>query len=326
MLKFTIDSEYNFCITAERNECKKISLDYLDTVNNGTNCNRTCNGISMYYQNVRGLRSKEKVASFNASLLQSNYDVIALTETNLIQSVDSSELFGKNFTVHRCDRSTSNSHKIDGGGVLIAVRSCYSSEVISVEHSKSLEIIFVEVIFQKTEVYICCLYIPPGSSSNIYNDYSNCIRRFVDTISRKKIFLIVGDFNLPATVWCSDDGDESNILLPLSFRSKKEMINVGMLFDCDLKQVNHCFNFRGILLDYVLSNRPNHIKVAKCSPLSKIDPHHEPVSILLKFCRRSETNKHFQSEVFFSESPYYIDVEGVMERLIQTKLSSPIAR
>ena len=70
---------------------------------------------------MRGLRTK--TADLYAASYESEYDVIVLTETWLDDAISSTMLFDDNrFTVYRTDRSTTNSTKTRGGGVLIAVK------------------------------------------------------------------------------------------------------------------------------------------------------------------------------------------------------------
>lgn len=77
--------------------------------------------LSLYYQNVRGLRTKSK--EFFLATTSSNYDIIVLTETWLTENHGTAEYFPSNYCVYRADRSALCSSKASGGGVLIAVSS-----------------------------------------------------------------------------------------------------------------------------------------------------------------------------------------------------------
>lgn len=81
------------------------------------------NGIKLYYQNVRGLRTK--TIEFYKNICSSSYDIIVLTETWLMDGILNGELFDHRYTVHRRDRT--NSTKKDGGGLLIAIRKSLNS-------------------------------------------------------------------------------------------------------------------------------------------------------------------------------------------------------
>lgn len=74
----------------------------------------------IYYQNVNRIRTKTKDLFLN--VLNSDYDIVCLTETNLNNSVFDGELFDTRYNVVRRDRYESSSHKSEGGGVLVALK------------------------------------------------------------------------------------------------------------------------------------------------------------------------------------------------------------
>ncbi|XP_045503901.1 uncharacterized protein LOC123700669 [Colias croceus] len=82
----------------------------------------------MFYQNVRGLRSKLDVCK--NSILSEQYDVYALTETFLNSSVCDSELFPNDYVVLRKDRCNDSGW----GGVLLAIRNCYDIKNICIKN------------------------------------------------------------------------------------------------------------------------------------------------------------------------------------------------
>lgn len=63
----------------------------------------------MYYQNVRGLRTK--IDSFFLAASDTKYDLIVLTETWLDGCILSTQLFDSSFTVYRTIRDALNSIK-----------------------------------------------------------------------------------------------------------------------------------------------------------------------------------------------------------------------
>ncbi|CAK1544542.1 unnamed protein product [Leptosia nina] len=75
------------------------------------------NNLNIYYQNVRGLRTKSH--SFLSNVVQSNYDIICLSETWLTPDFSDYEYFHVGYNVYRQDRGAGGER---GGGVLIAVR------------------------------------------------------------------------------------------------------------------------------------------------------------------------------------------------------------
>lgn len=62
--------------------------------------------ISILYQNCRSLRSK--IDDVFLAMHENDFDVIILTETGLNCSINSEQLFGSKYNVHRCDRNANN--------------------------------------------------------------------------------------------------------------------------------------------------------------------------------------------------------------------------
>lgn len=125
------------------------------------------NRIKAYYQNVRGLRTK--TSDFLLSSTSCDHDVIALTETSLHPYIYDGELFNtKDFIVYRCDRSELNSDHERLGGTLIAVRSHIKSELVTVPGIECIEMVIVKLVFERMNVFVCCIYIPSGSPIETY--------------------------------------------------------------------------------------------------------------------------------------------------------------
>lgn len=60
--------------------------------------------INTFYQNVRGLRSK--TMSFKLGLMSNNWDIVAITETWLNESIVSAKLFPPRYSVQTGQTST----------------------------------------------------------------------------------------------------------------------------------------------------------------------------------------------------------------------------
>lgn len=236
--------------------------------------------ICFYYQNIRGLRTK--TSRFYVATTECYYDVIALTETGLIPSIHDSELFNPgDFMVYRSDRNHLNSDCSIGGGVLIAVRSNIGSEYVAVPGTDNVEMIVVKCNFIGRIAFICCLYIPSGSSAETYMNCSVAIERMFDCIGSDPShdIFILGDFNIPSFEW-STDPENINVLLPTNIGSGSRAEVVLAAMSGGLSQINHVLNYRNTLLDLVFCNCTDDVEVLKCeNPLSTIDVHHEPIEI-----------------------------------------------
>lgn len=127
------------------------------------------NLIQVYYQNVRGLRSK--TTQFRLGILECNWDIVAITETWLNDSIFSAELFPDQYQVYRRDRCQLRTGMSRGGGVLVGVAS----------HIKSRRLHFLETegenIWLKLEfpnnisLIVPVAYFKPNSSLNHYINY-----------------------------------------------------------------------------------------------------------------------------------------------------------
>lgn len=76
--------------------------------------------FTLYYQNVRGLRTKTN--TLQKALSSCDYDVIAFTETWLRDDILDSEL-SLDYSFYRKDRNQNTSDLQRGGGVLIAIKN-----------------------------------------------------------------------------------------------------------------------------------------------------------------------------------------------------------
>lgn len=210
--------------------------------------------LTLYYQNTRGLNSK--ISDCYLNIMCSNYDVIILTETWLKPSVGDTEIFGNNYAVYRCDRNALNSSKPHGGGVLIAVDNRFQSKRISVPLSESLEIVFVKISVNDTNIFIANIYIPSNSPNDVYSKAMKVLSVFFEVnclnCSINDFMFCVGDFNLPHISWVTDM-DEPSVLQPVSSNdfNLKLMDTFSSLY---LFQINCVRNFMDRILDLVFCN------------------------------------------------------------------------
>lgn len=116
----------------------------------------------LFYQNVRGLRSKTD--RFYVNALNCDYDIVCLTETWLNSSVLDGELFNDDYFVYRRDRSSSSSLKNDGGGSLISVKASLVSERRNCWESDAEDIwVSVQCPSSLTSpIHICCVLSSSG--------------------------------------------------------------------------------------------------------------------------------------------------------------------
>ena len=107
--------------------------------------------IKIFYQNVRGINTK--LSDIYIKSFDLEYDIVALTETWLQESVIDSEIFCDRYHIYRRDRAIRADGPKTGGGVLFAVRSSYNSEQIIHESFNDIEFISVKVMFSQKALY-----------------------------------------------------------------------------------------------------------------------------------------------------------------------------
>lgn len=242
----------------------------------------------MYYQNVRWLRLK--TTELYLSSTSFDYDVVALTETNLLPSILDGELFNTNdYCVYRCDRSRLNSTCESGGGTLIAVRTNVASERVVVPGLESVEVVLVKTQFGNVCTFICCLYVPSNSPVVVYQRYTDALQRiieFLDLNIEDRLY-VLGDFNMTDVQWSVVSPDAfsegvnfmPNSLLPTSIDTSANAELIYSLLGSGLHQVNGVKNFQFKYLDLIFCSDCDEVTVREAVPMVKVDKYHPPIEI-----------------------------------------------
>lgn len=241
------------------------------------------NTIRMYYQNVRSIKSDKKMENFNATSV-SDYDVVILTETWLKEGQElkhNMNALNEHYDVYRCDRS--GNVKSRGGGTLIAVSAKLYSDPVCLNGYNHLEYVCVQFLNDNKSIFLYCVYIPPDSAIDIYEEHFEAIQSI--KMSKNDILIVVGDFNLPNIVWHSSDNVTflpNNIDTFRETRSQSKKLTKLKEFQSKSKLHQLCNdkNPKGNVLDLVFSNDIDHISIARLhesqEPMSKPDSSHAP--------------------------------------------------
>nr|CAH7725745.1 unnamed protein product [Callosobruchus chinensis] len=158
----------------------------------------------MYYQNVRGLRTKTNTL-LNATY-SSTYDLIALSETWLDDSIYDAELINS-----ECDRDFELTNTSRGGGVLLAIRKVYKVKQIDFNFTRilpTIDIVGVKVEVLRSVIFIIVLYIPPNLSAVLYESLFE--QMFLLDYFNTDNVIILGDFNIPSYIHFINDNTYSN--------------------------------------------------------------------------------------------------------------------
>jgi hypothetical protein len=154
----------------------------------------TCDilNLNFYYQNVQGLRTFTN--KFFLASSSCDFDVIMLTETWLLPTISSLELFTSSFTVFRRDRYQTRIRK--GGGVLIAVNTALECELVDIPNPNAIEFVAVCVIVNDRRFFCYCGYLVPESPLETYNSHLVAIKfvadldGFEDTVVETSTYLV----------------------------------------------------------------------------------------------------------------------------------------
>ena len=224
--------------------------------------------LSMYYQNVNGL--KTKLDEFSANIILNSHEIICLTETNLNDEINSQELFvNNNYVVYRSDRNLGESQKKSGGGVLCAI----ASEIESFRRydlNSQGESVWIQCKIGKEILIVCTVYFPPKSRYIDYEYFSKYMENTINSLDPNAHVIIVGDFNLPSIEW----ENEENISVPITWSGAQAEEILLVTAANDFSQFNTTRNHNGKILDLIFSNKDT-ITVDKCDdPVVPEDKHH----------------------------------------------------
>lgn len=110
--------------------------------------------------------------------------------------------------MYRRDRHLSLANSPVGGGVLCAIRTCFSSALMEIPGLGSLELVCVVLNLSTKRLFIMNVYIPPNSPSDIYDTFSGAVEFVSDQLLPSDDLIVVGDFNMPSLDWSFVDSDD----------------------------------------------------------------------------------------------------------------------
>lgn len=247
---------------------------------------------NIYYQNVRGLRTK--TLHFKRNIQLCKYDVIVLTETWLLDGIKTEELFSNVYTVWRRDRDYARCGQSRGGGVLIAVRRELAALARS-EWNSTAEDFWISIKFLGNRskpaftLHLGCLYLCPQNqgfsfSSQLTNFCEKVFNISIENSNDKVI--ILGDFNLSDIAW-TPSSDHAYFLPAFNLNNCNHTELSDLLNLSNLGQYNSIQNSFNNILDLVLCN--DVVSVFRClDPLVEEDSYHPAL-----ICRPSFSHTNF---------------------------------
>ncbi|CAH2089106.1 unnamed protein product [Euphydryas editha] len=235
--------------------------------------------LSIYYQNVRGLRTK--CAAFQLNLLSNNYDIVVITETWLCDGIFDREIADDRYVVFRQDRNLTLANKKTGGGVMMLVRRELGALSVAVDDYSGFEVVIITIpahaLAATADLQVITVYLQPDPArlpSNI-----DCLVKIMESLynlNTRNNYLLIGDFNLPCVGW-------NNYVPNYLKNSTTEVQNSSMdlvesITFLGMKQYNLLQNYAVNTLDLAFSNLP--LIVTGCRhPLLRIDKAHPPFTV-----------------------------------------------
>lgn len=238
---------------------------------------RTIRSLTIYYQNVRGLRTKTN--DLFVALASCDYDVIVFTETWLKDDILDSELTDC-YKLYRCDRNSATSQFRRGGGVLIGVKTGLMSTSVTFSEDAILEQTAVCIELKDEKIFLCTVYLPPNSDPALYETHSTCVQQLTSLARACDKMIVLGDYNLPGLCWQYDE--DMNCFLPINASTESELALVESMLPTGLQQQNHFVNDNDRLLDLVFTNSSACADMFEPPlPLLQVDRHHKPIVLKL---------------------------------------------
>jgi hypothetical protein len=258
----------------------------------------TFNSLNIYYQNVRGIRTK--TLDLYNSILSNNFDIILLSETWLDDSINCAEIIDDRYMVYRRDRPREfmiKYNKSYGGGTLVAVKKSIISEH-KPEWQTSIEDLWVRIKLRNFWLSICIAYLPSYLSCEHYSQFlENCEK--ILSLTSDAQSLIVGDFNLSDIDWSGNYNG-----LPHHYSEVKSASLSEFMAATDMVQLNSVFNHNNRMLDLVLVTSGLSCSVTEAVGLSRIDDHHPPLEIIIKAEKIRLMKENVTPRLLFRKTDY----------------------
>lgn len=264
-------------------------------------------GISLYYQNCRGICSKQ--SNVFPALLATEYDLIVFVETWLTDKHGTGEYFPDIFDTIRCDRPI----RKRGGGVSISIRKgiCVY-EIVELENNGNLEYVCLKMRNGRNSIYLYALYVAPIANDieyrrEVYNEHV----RNIECIQRNEhdLLVMVGDFNLPNVKWgMGEDMDMGlSYLIPYDFPNDLSVDVLTSLLSEGLCQLNALENKSGNILDLFFVSDSSGVKFSeeKNAISVPVDEFHTTFGVQMSLlCDQAESSVRSSQSYDFKNAPF----------------------
>lgn len=203
--------------------------------------------------NCNGARGK--AAEISHLIQCTDPDALILTETKLNDTIRSSEFLPPTYTAYRKDRA------LGGGGVLVAIKSCYPTE--SIEINDECEIVWASCNMRANrKLIIGSFYRPPDKGPETFEQMKESIEKVKQKIKNnpKAIIMLGGDFNARDIDWAK------GVVFQDSEKKKLHEKLLEVVSETSLTQQQHQPSRGKSVLDLYLTNKPGLTKMITLIP------------------------------------------------------------
>ena len=180
-------------------------------------------------------------------------DAIIVTETKLDSTVGNAEFMPPGYNCFRKDRS------FDGGGVMIAIKSCYPA--VDAEIKSDSELIWVTVSMRnERKITIGSFYRPPDKGIDPIEGLNQSLSSLNYKRCKNTTILLGGDFNLPHIDW------NSNSVSPSCPNKQAHERLLEVLSDHHLTQMQQEPTRNNDILDLFCTNKPGLVRYTQTIP------------------------------------------------------------
>ena len=194
------------------------------------------------------------MSEIHKNVLSSSFQIMLGTETSWNESVKSEEIFGSNYNVYRDDRDLLLSHRMSGGGVLVAVSFKFNSELLLLSKFKEFDHVWVKTEIDGETHIFASVYFPPDQACKpTYETFFQAAEDIMSSFPPEYKVHIYGDFNQRNADFLPDS-DNDSILLPVVGDNETLQLIFENIASLGLNQVNHVKNQQNCYLDFLLTN------------------------------------------------------------------------
>ena len=164
-------------------------------LNPGPKCN-----FKIAHLNIRSITAPSRLDDVENLLLHyHNFDILALTETHLDNTVTDNSLHINGYQFFRRDRNR------NGGGVGIYIKETLQTKRRFDLEQNDIEIIWIETHIGDRKFLISSCYRPPGQNLNKVNNFLELLQLSLESAidENPTSVLLLGDLNDRCTVWNS---------------------------------------------------------------------------------------------------------------------------